>query len=61
MILYERHRGGESVRDLAAGLSIPEDRIRQRLRAAAEFEARRNLRSGLAALGDRLDQANRTK
>jgi hypothetical protein len=61
MLLYERHLHGESVRDLAAGLAIPEDRIQQRLRAAAEFEERRNLRSGLAALGDQLDQANRER
>lgn len=61
MVLYERHRQGESVRDLAAGLAIPEDRIAQRLRAAVEFEARRNLRDGLAALADHLDQANRKR
>lgn len=61
LILYRRFMDGETVQQLAAGLSIPEDRVGQRLRAAAEFCARRKAQGDLVALGAHLDHAGRER
>ncbi len=41
LMLYRRHQDGESIRQIAEGFGIPEDRVNQRIRAAAAFEQRR--------------------
>ncbi len=51
LAIYRRFLGGESVRDLAEALAIPEDRIEQRLRAAELYHERQQIRNGLEALG----------
>ena len=41
VMLYRRHMGGETIEDLALGMTIPAERVSQRIRAAAAFcEAR---------------------
>lgn len=59
LILYRRFLDGESVQQMAIGLSIPEDRIDQRIRAAALFHERQKTQDNLVTLGGRLDQAGR--
>jgi hypothetical protein len=59
LTLYRRFLEGETVQQLAAWLSIPEDRVVQRIRAAALFYERHKTRGDLAALGAQLDQAGR--
>ena len=59
LALYRRFLDGETVQQLAVWLSIPEDRVAQRIRAAALFHERQKTRGGLAALGAQLDQAGR--
>ena len=50
MMLYRRFCSGESVEELAAVFDIPEERVEQRLRAAALCEERRRTQSGLMSL-----------
>jgi len=50
MMLYARFRGGETVEQLAAEFGVAEERVEQRLRAAALYEGRRRTESGLLAL-----------
>jgi hypothetical protein len=57
--LYRRFLEGETVQQLAAGLSIPEERVAQRIRAAASFYERQKTRGGLIVLGEQLDRAGR--
>ncbi len=54
VMLYRRHRDGETVEDLAAAFGIPEDRVRMRIRAAATHMERERTQSGLAALSEQL-------
>jgi DNA-directed RNA polymerase specialized sigma24 family protein len=35
VMLYRRHLAGESIEELARGMGIPHDRVRQRIHAAA--------------------------
>ncbi len=39
--LYRRYLEGESVEELSRALNIPRERVRMRIRAAAEYERRR--------------------
>lgn len=59
LILYRRFLDGESVQQLAIGLSIPEDRIGQRIRAASLFYERQKTQDNLVTLGAHLDHAGR--
>jgi hypothetical protein len=61
LILYRRFLDGETVPQLAACLSIPEERVLPRIRAAALFYEHRKTRGGLVALGAQLDQAGRDR
>jgi hypothetical protein len=61
LILYRRFLDGETVPQLAAWLSIPEERVLPRIRAAASFQERQKTRGGLVALGVQLDQAGRDR
>jgi len=36
-MLYRRHLAGESVEELAQGMGIPHERVRQRIHAAATY------------------------
>jgi hypothetical protein len=49
--LYRRFLGGESVQQLAIGLSIPEDRVGQRIRAATVFCERQEAQENPIAPG----------
>lgn len=59
LMLYRRFLDGESVQQMAIGLSIPEERISQRIRAAAMFHEREKTRDTLVTLGAHLNQAGR--
>lgn len=61
LTLYRRFLDGETVPQLAAWLSIPEERVVQRIRVAALFYERQKTRGGLVALGAQLDQAGRDR
>jgi hypothetical protein len=50
LMLYRRHRSGETIQQLAAAFEIPEDRVTARLEAAAMYEQREKNRAGLLAL-----------
>jgi DNA-directed RNA polymerase specialized sigma24 family protein len=54
LVLYRRHRDGETIEELAAAFGIPEDRVEVRIRAAATHIERERTQSGLLALGDQL-------
>jgi DNA-directed RNA polymerase specialized sigma24 family protein len=56
MTLYRRVLEGETVRQLSDSLSIPEERVNQRVRAAARFWEHHKAQAGLAALGAELDR-----
>lgn len=57
--LCRRFLDGETVQQLAVGLSIPEERVAQRIRAAALFYERQKTRGGLVVPGEQLDRAGR--
>lgn len=40
LMLYRRHTAGESIREIADGLGIPEDRVSQRIRVAELYSQR---------------------
>jgi hypothetical protein len=48
---------GKSLRELARGRVIPEDRTKHRLRAAALFYERQQAHTNLIVLGNQLNQA----
>lgn len=56
LTLYRRVLEGETVRQLSESLSIPEERISQRVRAASRFWEHHKARVGLAALEAELDR-----
>ena len=56
LTLYRRVLEGETVRQLSESLSIPEERVSQRVRVAARFWEHHKARVGLAALGAELDR-----
>ena len=56
VMLYRRHREGETIAELAAAFGIPEDRVEARIRAAATHLEREKTRSGLAALSEHLSR-----
>lgn len=62
--LYRRYRGGQSFEQLAGELTIPIDRIRQRIQAAASYWQRRTqadptgeCRTSLISLCEKLGEA----
>jgi hypothetical protein len=61
LILYRRFREGETMQDLAEQLAIPEDRVGQRLRAAALYYDRQRMQQNLVVLGERVKQADRSR
>lgn len=56
LMLYRRYLEGETVEQLAAGLGIPEDRVEQRIRVAALYQARQEGGSKVTALGFEMDR-----
>ncbi len=56
MMLHRRYRDGETVQQLAARLEIPEDRVVQRIRAAALYATRQETAGGLGALHAELNR-----
>ncbi len=54
LLLYRRHRAGESVAELAAAFGIPEDRVSMRLRVAAAHAERLDVEQSLQALHEQL-------
>jgi hypothetical protein len=59
VMLHRRHRGGETIGQLAAAFDIPEDRVAQRIRAAAIYVERHRVQQDLLALRDRVLGAGR--
>ncbi len=55
--LYRRFLNGETVQELAAALAIPEERVDQRIRAAALYSERTKLEANLFALKSSLDHS----
>lgn len=51
-MLHRRHREGETIRQLAAAFEIPEDRVAQRIRAAAIYAERQSARKDLLDSAD---------
>ncbi len=57
IMLHRRYRAGETIRQLAAAFQIPEDRVAQRIRAAAIYTERQNDRKDAL---DRVDPSGTT-
>jgi len=55
LLLFRCHLAGQTVQELAAGLAIPEERVHQRLRAAARYYEHRRMRRNLLALAARVN------
>jgi hypothetical protein len=54
MVLYRRFNDGETIQQLAATFGIPEERVAQRVRAAALSAERLKTQEGLLELRARL-------
>ena len=54
LMLYRRHRDGETVEQLAAAFGIPEERVAVRIRAAATHVEREKTQQGLFVLSEGL-------
>jgi hypothetical protein len=59
VMLHRRYRGGETIGQLAAAFDIPEDRVAQRIGAAAIYVERQRVQQDLPALGDKAPGAGR--
>jgi hypothetical protein len=59
VMLHRRHRRGETIRELALAFDIPEDRVAQRVHAAAIYVERHRIQQDLLALRDKVLGAGR--
>jgi hypothetical protein len=59
MMLHRRYSAGETVSQLAVLFDIPEDRVAQRIRAAALYAQRQNALENITTLGDQPGCAGR--